>query len=99
MIMVRGACYPIIRLHELYKVKSARELFNEGILIMVEDAEKTVCLFADELLGEQQVVVKPLPALIKNIKEIKGLSGCTLLGDGSISLILDTRELISGLKA
>jgi two-component system chemotaxis sensor kinase CheA len=95
MIMVRGECYPILRLHQLYKVKSAREHFHEGILVMVENEGKNICLFADELLGEQQVVVKTLPTYIKKIRKIVGLSGCTLLGDGSISLILDVAGLIN----
>lgn len=61
---------------------------------MVEQNDKTIGIFADGLLGQQQVVVKTLPNYIKNIKKIRGLSGCTLLGDGSISLILDIAELI-----
>ncbi len=93
MIMVRGRCYPILRLHEHYNVYTDVQRFEEGILIMVEQDEKAFCLFADELLGQQQVVVKALPNYIKNTKEIKGLAGCTLLGDGSISLILDVGGL------
>ena len=56
---------------------------------MVEQDEKSVCRCVDELLGQQQVVVKSLPNYIRNYKKIIGLAGCTLLGDGSISLILD----------
>lgn len=93
MVMVRGECYPILRLHERYSVKNAITKLNEGILVMVEQEEKIICIFADELLGQQQVVVKSLPQYINNIKKIVGLAGCTLLGDGNISLILD----ISGL--
>lgn len=89
MIMVRGQCYPILRIHEHYCVKTKITEFSEGILIMVEQDEKTICLFADELIGQQQVVVKSLPNYIKSIKKIPGLAGCTLLGNGSISLILD----------
>jgi two-component system chemotaxis sensor kinase CheA len=89
MIMVRGQCYPILRLHEYYKVNTNITGFTDGILIMVEQEEKTYCIFADELLGQQQVVVKALPGYIKNKRKIRGLTGCTLLGDGSISLILD----------
>lgn len=99
MIMVRGQCYPIFRLHKYYKVKSDVTDFTKGILIMVEQGEKSICVFADELLGQQQVVVKSLPSYIKNLKKIKGLSGCTLLGDGSISLILDINNFISMDKA
>jgi two-component system chemotaxis sensor kinase CheA len=95
MIMVRGDCYPILRLNECFHVKTTITDFTEGILIMVEQDEKVLCIFADELLGQQQVVVKALPNYIKNIRKIQGLSGCTLLGDGSISLILDIGGLIS----
>jgi len=93
MIMVRGECYPILRLHEYYRVSTEITQFHEGILIMVEHDEKMFCLFADKLLGKQQVVVKALPNYIKGIKKIEGLAGCTLLGDGSISLILDIAGL------
>jgi two-component system chemotaxis sensor kinase CheA len=55
----------------------------------VETEQKTLCLFADELIGEHQVVVKALPAYIKRIRSIPGIAGCSLLGDGGISLILD----------
>lgn len=95
MIMVRGKCYPILRLHDYYKVKTDITDTHKGILIMVENESKGSCIFADELLGEQQVVVKALPNYIKKIKKISGLSGCTLLGDGSISLILDVNRLIN----
>jgi two-component system chemotaxis sensor kinase CheA len=89
MIMVRGKCYQIRRLHELYKVKTDITKFTDGIIIMIEQDDNTVCVFADALLGQQQVVVKALPQYIQRFKRIKGLAGCTLLGDGSISLILD----------
>ncbi len=95
MIMVRGLCYPLIRLYEYYKVKNARIDFEEGIIIMVEHDDNMICIFADELLGQQQVVVKSLPDYIRKFKKIKGLTGCTLLGDGNISLILDIADLVS----
>jgi len=94
MIMVRGQCYPILRIHRHYDVATSITDLTEGILIMVEQDEKSMCVFADQLLGKQQVVVKALPSYIKNTKKIGGLSGCTVLGDGSISLILDVGSLI-----
>ncbi len=94
MIMIRGECYPILRLHETFKVETKVIDFSEGIIIIVEQEGKKVCVFADELLGQQQVVVKTLPVYIQKMRKIKGLAGCTLLGDGSISLILDVAELI-----
>lgn len=95
MIMVRGECYSILRLHEFYGVKNTVTDISEGILIMVEQDNKIICLFADELVGQQQVVVKAMPNYIRNKRIIKGLTGCTLLGDGSISLILDVGGLIN----
>ncbi|MBO9600852.1 MAG: chemotaxis protein CheA [Cohnella sp.] len=93
MIMVRGQCYPIVRLHERFRTGDAEQELTSGIMIMVENETSTYCLFADELIGEQQVVVKSLPEYIRAYKKISGLTGCTLLGDGSISLILDVERL------
>lgn len=94
MIMVRGECYPIIRIHEIFAVETEITDLTKGIMLMIEQDDKSICLFADELLGQQQLVVKALPSYMKNIRKVEGLAGCTLLGDGSISLILNIGELI-----
>ncbi len=95
MIMIRGVCYPILRLNEKFGIETEITDLEEGILLLVETDNKSVCIFADQLIGEQQVVVKPFPAYLNkyNIKG-EGLSGCTIMGDGSISLIIDTNTLI-----
>lgn len=93
MIMIRGASYSVLRLYKLFKIKNGIENINDGIMIMIESEGKSFCVFADRLIGEQQVVVKALPEYIKNLKRVKGVIGCTLLGDGSISLILDIADL------
>lgn len=95
MIMVRGECYPLIRLYELYDLKPNIQDLYEGIVILVETDGKQACIFADELIGEQQVVVKPFPRLLGsyNIKQ-NGMSGCSILGDGSITIILDVDNII-----
>lgn len=95
MIRIRGNCYPIVRIHEVYKVKTAVKDISSGVLIMVEKNNKMTCIFADEIVGQQQVVIKALPKYIKDKNNVKGLSGCTLLGDGNISLILDVGEFIN----
>ncbi len=95
MIMVRGVCYPILRLHQIYSVETRVTELTKGIMLMVEQDEKRVCLFADELLGQHQVVVKSLPAYLREKKKVDGLAGCTLLGDGSISLILGIGSLVN----
>lgn len=90
MLMIRGNCYPIIRLHDFFKIKSKTKVFQEGIIVVVENERETFCLFVDELLGEQQVVVKPLPAYVnKFIGNVRGIGGCTIMGNGEMSLILD----------
>lgn len=95
MIMVRGECYHIVRIHEIFDVQTVVTDLTKGIMLMIEQDDKSICIFADELLGQQQVVVKTLPSYIKNIRKMEGLAGCTLLGDGSISLILNIGGLIS----
>lgn len=95
MIMVRGQCYPLIRLHDLFKIKTDITDLSDGIVTMISHDGKTLCVFSDRLLGQQQVVVKSLPSYFKGFKRINGISGCTLLGDGSISLILDIASLIN----
>lgn len=86
--------YPVIRLHELYNLETNITNIEDGIVIWVESGDKSYCLFVDELLGEQQVVVKPLPTYLNgfNIKN-SGIAGCTILGDGNISIILDILNL------
>ena len=95
MILVRGECYPIVRIHEIFTVETKIFDLTKGIMLMIEQDDKSICIFADELLGQQQVVVKALPSYMKNIRKVEGLAGCTLLGDGSISLILNIGGLIS----
>ncbi len=85
MIMVRGVCHPLIRLTDHYDIEGD-ENNAQGIFVMIEHDDQQVLLLADELVGEQQVVVK---SLSKYIKRIDGVSGFALLGDGSISMILD----------
>ena len=94
MIECMGSYYPIVRLHQLYNIETKIDDIESGILIWVESSDKSYCLFLDELLGEQQVVVKPLPAYLDNF-DIKhsGITGCTIMGDGNISLILDISSL------
>ena len=96
MIKCMDHFYPIVRLKEFYRLEKGYDDVNEGILIWVEDDEISYCLFVDELIGEHQIVVKPLPSYVNafNIKNY-GITGCTILGDGSISIILDVANLYS----
>ncbi len=89
-----GSFYPVVRLHQFYNIETEVTNLDEGILLWVETSDRSFCLFVDELVGEQQVVVKPLPAFLSYF-ELKdyGISGCTILGDGNISIILDIQSL------
>ncbi len=86
-----GNFYPVIRLSSFYNLKGTYDDdVKEGIMIWVEAGDKSCVLYADDLLGEQQVVVKPLPTYFNNfdLKSV-GISGCSILGDGNICIILD----------
>ena len=89
-----GGFYPIVRLHQFYGIETEVTRPEDGILIWVETSDHSFCLFVDDLIGEQQVVVKPFPAFL-NCFELKnyGIGGCTILGDGNISIILDIPSL------
>lgn len=95
MIHMRGNCYPIVKLHELFKVDTDITDLEDGILVLIQSKSQDFCLFVDKLLGEQQTVVKPIPNYISRaLGDVKSLAGCTILGDGSISLILDINGLL-----
>jgi len=96
MIMIRGVCYPIIRLHKIFHLQDAQTNIVDGILLLVDSGDRLACIFADELLGKHQVVVKPLPVyLSRYAAKGVGIAGCTILGDGSISLILDIQGILN----
>ncbi|WP_378955263.1 chemotaxis protein CheW [Pelosinus sp. sgz500959] len=91
MIMIRGQCYPVLRIHRMFNIKNPVTRISEGIMVMIESDSKVACLFVDRLVGEQQVVVKALP---RYLKKVQGIAGCTILGDGGISLILDINGIL-----
>lgn len=98
MIILRDKCYPVVRLHNFFNIETNVTNVDDGILILVEAGENKVCLFVDKIIGEQQVVVKPLPTIFNKYKiKESGVSGCSILGDGSINLILDVSSLIESL--
>ena len=94
MIRRMESFYPVVRLHSFYNLQTEVTSVDDGIMIWIEAGDKSYCLFVDRLIGEQQVVVKPLPNYLYsfNIKKL-GIAGCTILGDGNISIILDIPSL------
>lgn len=92
-IMIRGECFPVLRLGEWYGMNTDkyRQSVEEGMMLIIEIEDREICILVDRLVGEQEIVVKPIPSYVK---KVKGLSGCTQLGDGSIALILDPAGLM-----
>jgi two-component system, chemotaxis family, sensor kinase CheA len=88
----RGDYLPIIRLHELFGVEPRAKALHEGLVVIAEGDGRRVGLFVDDLLGQQQVVIKSLEA---NYGHVEGVSGATILGDGSVALILDVTGIIA----
>ena len=87
----RGDYLPVIRLHEMFGVPARREELHEGLIMVVEGDGKRAGLFIDELLGQQQVVIKSMET---NYARIDGVGGATILGEGTVALILDVPGLI-----
>lgn len=88
---VRGEFIPIIRLYEACNIEPDSTDLTAGLLVIVEADGRRVGLFVDDLLGQQQVVIKSLE---KNYQHVQGLSGATILGDGTVALILDPPGLV-----
>ena len=89
---LRNEYIPIIRLAELLGMPNSRQDLVGGLLVVVEAEGRRVGLLVDELLGQQQVVIKSLET---NFRQIEGISGATILGDGTIALIIDVPGMVS----
>jgi two-component system, chemotaxis family, sensor kinase CheA len=88
---VRDSLLPIFRLHRMFKVEPRTINPCDAILVLVQDGMRRCCLLVDDLLGQQQVVIKSLG---KSAESVAGVSGGAILGDGTISLILDVPGLM-----
>ena len=99
MVKIMDGYYPVIRARDFYNLPGGAEEIENGILMWLESGDCSYCLFVDELLGEQQIVVKPFPAYVNNF-DIKnyGITGCSILGDGNISIILDAGGLYAAAR-
>jgi len=92
MYRLREDYVPIVRLYELFDIKPDATRLQDSLLVVVEYDGHKIGLLVDELLGQQQVVIKSLET---NFKRVEGLSGATILGDGTVALILDVGGLIT----
>ena len=89
---LREEYLPIVRMHEIFDVKTAQaKELTEGLIVVVDGQGMRCGLFVDDLLGQQQVVIKSLEA---NYRKVEGVSAATILGDGSVALILDIPGLV-----
>jgi two-component system chemotaxis sensor kinase CheA len=90
-VNLRGSVMPLLKLAEIFKVPGACLDPMEGIVLVVQSAGRRACLLIDEVVGNQQIVIK---SLSEYIGKVEGLSGCSILGDGTVSFIIDTGRLI-----
>ncbi|MCO7207137.1 chemotaxis protein CheA [Pseudoalteromonas sp. SCSIO 43088] len=97
VLRLRDEYIPILRLYNIFNHKGAIETLDKTLLVVVESDNQKVGLLVDDLLSQQQVVIKSLEA---NYQKVDGVSGATILGDGRVSLIVDISGLIklSGLR-
>ncbi|MDU7966744.1 MAG: chemotaxis protein CheW, partial [Paeniclostridium sordellii] len=92
--IIRGNCYEIRRLSKILGLDNKKT--DEGIMILVESEMGNVCIIVDSIIGQQQVVIKPVPTLLTQFEKVHSyISGCSILEDGSISLIFDVNAIIN----
>ncbi|WAJ69940.1 chemotaxis protein CheA [Catenovulum adriaticum] len=91
VLKLRDEYIPIIRLSDVFSHQGSSDNLEDGLLVVVENDNEKVGLFVDELLSQQQVVIKSLEA---NYFKVDGISGATILGDGTVSLILDIAGIV-----
>jgi len=87
----RDEYLPIVRLYKIFDLTPRARALHEGLVVVVEGAGRRVGLFVDDLVGQQQVVIKSLET---HYGRVSGISAATILGDGSVALILDVPDLI-----
>jgi two-component system, chemotaxis family, sensor kinase CheA len=92
VIMIRDKALPLLRLHRIFGVRPKSEDPTQGLVVIVEYEGRQAALFVDELLAQQQVVIKSLET---NFSKIEGVAGATILGDGRVALILDVPGLVA----
>jgi two-component system chemotaxis sensor kinase CheA len=90
VVRVRGEYLPLVALHQVFEVTDARTEPTQGIVTIIQSEGRRFAMLIDELVGQQQVVVKNLET---NYRKVHGISAATILGDGSVALIVDVAAL------
>jgi two-component system chemotaxis sensor kinase CheA len=91
VVLERSALLPLVRLYQLFGVTSATEDPTASLIVIVEADGQQCCLLVDDLLGQQQVVIKSLG---EALGQVPGVSGGAIMGDGRVTLILDVPGLV-----
>ncbi len=91
MIKQNGKLIELFRLHRFFHIQEAKENPTEALVVIVEDNGKQIGILVDELVGQQQIVIK---SLSETMDETEGISGATIMPDGTVGLILDTSKII-----
>jgi two-component system chemotaxis sensor kinase CheA len=92
MILIRGELLPLVRLYQRFSVQPGTEDLCQGVLVVAEFGDTQFCLFVDDLVGQQEIVIKSLDESFDNCA---GLAGCAILGDGRVGLILDVASVFT----
>ncbi|WP_435948299.1 chemotaxis protein CheA [Dryocola sp. BD586] len=90
VLEVRGEYLPLVELWKLFDVEGAKTQATQGIVVILQSAGRRYALLVDQLIGQHQVVVKNLES---NYRKVPGISAATILGDGSVALIVDVSAL------
>jgi two-component system chemotaxis sensor kinase CheA len=90
LITVRGEYLSLVRLHEILDLPTEITEPTEGLVVIIESVSKVFGILVDDILGEQQAVIKSME---QNYRKVDGVAGATILGDGAVSLILDIHGL------
>jgi two-component system chemotaxis sensor kinase CheA len=90
VVTLRGEELPVVRLHRRFNIAPRTEELTEGVLLVTEAHGRRFCLFVDEMVGKQEIVIKSLGEIFR---ELAGLMGCAILSDGRVGLILDVEGL------
>ncbi|MHD0452042.1 chemotaxis protein CheA [Serratia nevei] len=90
VLQVRGEYLPLVELYQVFEVEGAKTDATQGIVVILQSAGRRYALLVDQLIGQHQVVVKNLES---NYRKVPGISAATILGDGSVALIVDVSAL------
>ncbi len=91
LINVRGTYLPVVKLYEVFDIRPEHREVMKGILLILETEGERVAVMVDEILGQQQVVIKSME---QNFRKVEGIAGATILSDGRVGFILDVRGLL-----